>query len=791
MKAPIKWLREYVDIDMTAEEYANKMVMTGTGVEEVTDVAGFTGVVAGRVLSCEKHPDSDHLSVCLVDVGSDEPVTIVCGAPNVAKGQLVPVALSGAHLPGGVVIKKGKLRGVVSNGMICSGPELGIPEGLYPHCGDKGILVINEDYAPGTDAREILGVDDTTVDFEILANRPDCLSIWNLARETSAVLDERCVMPEIQVEEAGEEEFGDYAQVKVLDDELCPRYCARVIKNVKIAPSPMWMRKFLHAAGVRPINNIVDITNFVMLETGHPMHAFDLDKVKDHMIIVRRANKDETLTTLDGKLYDLNESMLVIADHEKATGLAGVMGGEESEITENTKEVLFEAAAFNYANIRMTSRALGIRTEASGRFEKGVAPATTMEALERACMLVNMLECGEVVKGSYDHYPNPVINPPIKASVEKINSLISTNLTGEEMADILQRLFFDVALDGDMLTATAPDWRTDIDTFADLAEEILRMNGYEHIPSTLMVGETMAGMRSENQIISDKIKRGLVAMGFFEALNFSFISPKWLTVSRLDDVAPIVLQNPLGEDTSVMRTTLIPSMLNTLSTNINRGNPEGRLFELSQVFIPAQANELPNEKTTVCLGMYGDKTDFYSIKDACCCLLATFGIEAKVVPGRREVFHPGRKAILTADGVEIGSLGEIHPDVAEAFGIEGTRVYAAQLDVAAVMAASKPLSDVRPLPKFPSVNRDLALVMDKGVCAGPVMDAMKKAGGKTLESIALFDIYTGAQVGLDNKSLAFTLNFRAMDRTLTEAEVNKSIDSILDAVSKQFGAKLR
>ena len=796
MKAPVKWLKDYVKIDMTAQEYARRMVMSGTGVESVDEVGdGFEGVVAGRVLTCQDHPNSDHLHVCTVDVGRGEALQIVCGAPNVAAGQLVPVALEGARLPGGVKIKKGKLRGVESQGMICSGPELDIPQGLYPHVGEAGILVFQEEYAPGTDVKEIFGLDDQAVDFEILANRPDCLSMWGLARESAAVLDQPCRIPPVQVEEQGQGRFEDYAQVRVMDDQLCPRYCARVIENVRIAPSPSWMRARLHAAGVRPINNIVDITNYVMLETGHPMHAFDLDKVRDHTIVVRRARPEEKLKTLDGKDHDLTQDMLVIADAHNATGLAGIMGGEESEILNDTRAVLFECAVFDRTNNRLTSRALGIRTEASGRFERGVCVEDTMQALERACMLVNQLGCGQVVPGAFDHYPNPQPPRQVCASAQRINSLISTQLTPEEMARLLNRLQIETSCQGDALTSQVPAWRGDIEMEADLAEEILRLYGYEHIPSTLMNGVTMAGMRSENQLLSDRVKRGLVAMGWFEAMNFSFISPKWLEKLGLDAqdrrLNPVRLRNPLGEDTSVMRTSLVPSMLNSLSLNISRGNPQAALFEMGPAFFPTQEGRLPLEERTLCLGLYGDQADFYQLKDACVCLLATLGIQPQAVPGGDGYYHPGRKALLQEAGEVLGQLGEVHPDVAQAFGIEGKRVYLAELSMAALMQHKKPVPPVAALPKFPAVSRDLALVMDEQVCVGPLMEAIRQAAGKELESVSLFDIYRGAQLGPGRKSAAFALTFRAADRTLTEAEIGKAMDKVLRAAQQQFDAKLR
>ncbi len=794
MKIPMNWLREYVDVKQDVTEYARRMVMTGTGVEGISATGSdFEGVVVGRVLTCEDHPNSDHLHVCTVDVGKDAPLQIVCGAPNVRAGQLVPVALEGARLPGGT-IKKGKLRGVESCGMICSGPELNIPAGLYPNVGDEGILVINDEVSPGVCVKGVLGLGDDVVDFEILANRPDCLSVWGIARESAAVLDEYCVMPEIEVEEKGKP-IDQYASIEVKDAALCPRYCARVVANVKIGPSPKWMRAYLHAAGVRPINNIVDITNFVMLETGHPMHAFDLSKVREGKIIVRRAKPGEVLTTLDGKTHTLTDTMLVIADADNATGLAGIMGGEESEIGEGTTSVLFECAAFERTGIRLTSRALGIRTEASARFEKGVCVENTLEALERACMLVNMLACGDVAPGVIDIYPSPTGEREITASASRMNRLMGVDVPPEAMEDILNRLNIDTTLCGDELTCVPPAWRGDIETEADLAEEVLRLYGYEHIPSTLPRGATMLGERSRNQRFRDRAKDALVGMGFYEALNYSFVSPKWLDAMGFDPgdgrLDPLPVRNPLGEDTSVMRTTLVPSMLAALSTNVNRGNAEARLFELSTAFKKTEAHQLPEEIPTLTLGLYGEGADFYQLRDAAMCLLQRFGIEASVEPGGENWLHPGRRAVLKAGKTVLGQMGEAHPDVAARFDLEGRRVYLAELSIGAMMAAEVPVSEVKPLPRFPAVSRDIALVMDEGVGIGGVIETIRRAAGKTLEDVKLFDLYRGTQVGLGKKSAAFALAFRAPDRTLTDVEVNASFDKIVRACENTHGAKLR
>ena len=796
MKIPMKWLKEYTNIPMTAQEYADRMIMTGTAVEGIENTAKFTGVVVGKVNSCVMHPDSDHLHICMVDVGKGEDLQIVCGAPNVHEGALVCAALDGAELPGDVHIKKGKIRGVESCGMLCSGPELDVPESVYPHCGNEGIILLKEDYVPGTPVAEIFGLGDDVIEYEILANRPDCLSVWGIARESATVLGEHCVLPEISYKENGKGTFSDYASVRVEDAVTCPRYCAKVITNVKIGPSPKWMREYLYGAGMRPINNIVDITNFVMLETGHPMHAFDLSKVKDHTIVVRRARENELLTTMDGKKYTLNPDMLVIADSENATGLAGIMGGEESEIVNDTASVLFECAVFERGNNRVTARSLGIRTEASGHFEKGVCPETCMEALNRACMLVEELGCGDIVPGCVDNYPDPAPRKVITASASRIRDRIGVNVSDETIEDILLSVNIDVEMEGDKLICTVPAYRVDIEGEADLSEEVLRLYGYDHIPSTLMTGETMPGFRNEDQSFATGIKKSLAGMGFFEAQNFSFISPAWIRKLDLpeDDERqnPVVIRNPLGEDTSVMRTSLVPSMLNSLALNMNRGNDSARLMEVAPAFFPAKDGELPEHRRTLCIGFYGENADFYELKRVILCLCARYGLKPDVREGGDGYYHPGRKAVLTLRGgsVKLGQMGEIHPLTAEKFDIPG-RVYVAEVNIAALKSCALEIGAVKPLPKFPAVSRDIALVVDESVGAGLLMAAIEKAAGKLCEGVKLFDVYRGERLGEGKKSLAFSLSFRSPDHTLTDAEIGAAMDKVLAAAAKNYGAALR
>ena len=796
MKVSMQWMKEYTDIPVSAQAFQDAMIMHGTGVEGVEDQnEQLQNVVVGKLVSVRPHENSDHMHVCMVDVGEEELVQIVCGAPNAREGILVPVAKVGAQLPGGVKIKKGKLRGVESYGMCCSGPEINVPEYLYPSIGDKGILEFNEEYAPGTDVRPILGVDDTIIDFEILANRPDCLSVWGVAREAAVTLGTKFNKPEIKVDTVSGK-MEDYVHIDVQDETLCPRYCARIIKNVKIGPSPMWMRKALNAAGVRAINNIVDITNYVMLETGHPMHAFDMAKVKDNHIIVRRANEGEKIVTLDGKERDLTTNMLMIADQTNATGIAGVMGGEESEITEETKTVMFEIAAFDRANIRQTTRALGLRTEASGRFERGVCAATCREAADRACQLVNMLGAGEVIDDVYDFYPNPKQVKPVVASVDRINARIGMKVSGEEMKSILTALDMQVELCGDQLTVTAPVYREDIETEEDLSEEVLRIHGYEHIQSTLIRGETAPGTRNTHMQMTDKVHTILSNKGLFEIRNFSFISPKLVDKLGLAQDDPrlnmLKVTNPLGEDTSVMRSTLVPSVLGTVSFNQRNNNETAMLYEIAPVFDVTERKdgELPKEHSMLCIGAYGPKVDFYLVRDIVMDMLARFGVESEIVVGAEVYHHPGRAAKLMVGDACIARIGELHPATAAAFEVS-KRTMLAEVDLKMLGELRAKMGHVRSLPKYPAVTRDIALVMDEATTIGSVLKVIRKAGGALLEKAEMFDIFRGAQVGEGKKSVAFSLSFRNPDRTLSDDDVNPVLKKILAACETNCGAMLR
>ena len=798
MKVPMKWIRAYADIPVDAETYMNKMIMIGDGVEGYERLGDeVENVVVGRVLTCVDHPNSDHLHITTVDVGGETPLQIVCGAPNVAAGQLVPVAMVGARLPGGVKIKKGKMRGEVSEGMICSGEELGCPPELYPNIWEKGILVFSEDYPLGADVKPILGLDDTVMDFEVLANRPDCLSVWGIARETAVALGTSFKKPEITVTETGKGDIRDYVKVEVRDTDLCPRYVARVIDNVRVGPSPKWLREYLYGAGMRSINNVVDITNFVMLETGHPMHAFDLDKVAGRQIIVRRAKAGEAITTLDGKQHVMQAGQLAICDAVKPSCVAGVMGGEESEITEKTRSVMFECAVFDYASVRLTARALGIRTESSGRFEKGVNIRTPLEAMQRACQLIHELDAGDVVPGIIDIYPNPAPQQVVTGSCARIARRAGVDIPPEDIVRILESLSFGVKRDGDLLTCAVPDFRQDITVGeADLCEEALRVYGYDRIPGTPLRGETTSGGRSAQMRLKNQVSGLLTGLGFCEIMNYSFVSPK--SVEKLGLAADdprlnmLAIRNPLGEDTSVMRTTLVPDMLKTLALNMNHGNETALLFEASTVFDPVNRTEenLPTETRRLCLGAYGKAVNFFTLRAVVERLLNALGIPFAVERHAETYLHPGRAARLVSGAETVCVLGEVNPETRDRFELTG-RACVAELDLDQLLRLQQPMGTVKPMPRFPAVTRDLSLVMDENVEVGPMLRTLAQAGGSLLEDARLFDVYRSPILGANKKSVAFSFVFRAHDRTLTEAEISRAMDKLLKTASEAYGAVIR
>lgn len=794
MKTSLNWIMSCAQAKCSPEEYQHKMIMSGTAVDDISPLFDFSGVVVGRVLTCEKHENSDHLHVCQVDVGEDSPLQIVCGAPNVKAGLLVPTAVVGAKLSE-FTIKKGKIRGVESQGMLCSATELMIPQEVYPSVGEAGLLILNEEYAPGTDLLEALDLDDHVVDFDILANRPDCLSVWGVARETAAVFKAPFDPQLGSVKEAGGD-IRDYARVDVENSTLCPRYQARVVKNIRLAPSPLWMRARLHAAGMRAINNIVDITNYVMLETGHPMHAFDLNQVKGRHIIVREASPDETLTTLDGKKHRMRGGELLICDENGPTGLAGIMGGLESEITENTQKILFECAAFDRTLTRIVSRRLGIRTESSGRFEKGVNPATVQAAMDRACELINLLNAGDVVSGVIDLYPNPVSPVNLTCSVKRIAHRAGVDIKGEDMVDILHRLDFKAALDGDALKVTPPIHRTDIEMEDDVCEEVLRLYGFEHIPETLLRGETTPGKDSPYRLMKRRYQRTLSALGFDEIFNFSFTAQKQLDNLGLPAgdarLSPIKIKNPLGEDTAVMRTTLAPDMLKTLAYNIAQRNEEARLYEFGTIYDAFTRTQegLFAEKRALCLGAYGDKADFYQMRDAVLTMLEQARLRADIQKGGEAYHHPGRSARILINGKAIALVGEVHPAAAERFNLT-RRCFIAEVDFELLSELFQSLDAVKALPKTPAVHRDLALVLEKEQELLPVLREIEKAGSRLLEEVRLFDVFEGEQVGQGKKSAAFSLKLRDPEKTLEEAEIIRVIEKVKKKLKDAFQAEIR
>ncbi|MHC1785870.1 MAG: phenylalanine--tRNA ligase subunit beta [Christensenellales bacterium] len=796
MKTSMNWLRCYTPISLDDQAYMEAMIRTGTAVERVERLGdSLDQVVVGRVVSCLPHENSDHLHVCQVDVGAGDLLQIVCGAPNVAEGQLVPVALVGAKLPGGLEIKPGKLRGVASNGMLCSASELLVPQDLYPSVGEAGLLVFGEDHPLGSPVRLALGLDDAVVDVEVLANRPDLLSVWGLARESAAVLDLPFTLPRLDYRE-GPGDIRDYVAIRIEDEERCPRYAGRVIRNVRVAPSPLWLRSFLHAAGMRSINNIVDITNYVMLETGHPMHAFDLQQVRGGQIIVRTAGLGESLTTLDGRQHALVGGELLICDGQGPIGLAGIMGGLESEITGDTRDILFECAAFERAQTRVTARSLGIRTEASGRFERGVNPATVMTALDRACHLVEALGAGEVVGGCYDYYPHPQQRPPVVGSVQRIAGRTGVAISGEEMVSLLERLQFEVSLAGDRLSATPPLFRQDIEQEADLCEEVLRLAGYDRIPSTRLRGEATSGGDSLRRRRQSGLQAVLSGLGYDEIINFSFFGQKQLDSLNLppDDkrLNALRILNPLGEDTALMRTTLAPDMIRVLGLNMAHGNKEARLYEFGTLYDALTRTEegLITERPCLSLGCYGPDLGFYPMRDAVLTLLAQQGIAYDIKAAESSYLHPGRCAVISAGSTNIALVGEVHPDIADAFGLT-ERACLAEIDLAALYAGSEPMGHVQDLPRMPSVGRDIALVLSETQPLLPVLQAIRRAGGALLEETQLFDVYRGAQLPEGKKSVAFSLSFRAADRTLEEKEIAALMDKIQRSCRMQFGAEVR
>lgn len=793
MNLSMEWLREYVDIDkMPMRDFTEALTMSGSKVESYGEVGSeIDKVVVGKILSVDKHPDSDHLVVCQVDAGENEPLQIVTGADNVFAGALVPVALSGSSLPGGKKIKKGKLRGVVSNGMLCSLGELGLTKNDFPYAIEDGIFIIEEDCKPGEDIKKVTGQDDTVVEFEITPNRPDCLSVIGLAREVAATFDKKLNYPDTAVKCASGK-TTDFVNAAVHEKTLCTRYMARAVRNVKIGPSPLFIRKRLRNAGVRPINNIVDITNYVMLEYGQPMHAFDYRQIKGGTINVRLAKEGEKITTLDGTERTLDDRMLVIADCEKPVAVAGVMGGEFSGIMDDTNTIVFESAMFDAASVRLTAKRLNMRTEASARYEKGLDAQNTYGALERACRLVELLGIGDVCDDYIDIDNSDKTPHKVLLDADWVNRFLGTNIDKQFMVDTLKKLEFKV--EGDMVTA--PSYRADIEQKPDIAEEVARFYGYNTIPTTMIAGSARGGLTNEQNFEKSAFTM-LLGLGYSEVQTYSFISPKYYDKIKMSAESPlrssVKIINPLGEDTSIMRTTTLPSMLETLAFNYNNRNLDAKLFEIGKVYMPKGKDELPDEYTKISLGAYGKGIDFYSLKGDIEELIEKLGVNSSLIeytPYKDDhAYHPGRCAKITINGIDTGILGEIHPEVQAAYGID-TRTYAAIIDFNTVLENKADDKHYTPLPKFPSTARDIAVTCDEAMTVMELEAAMKAAAGKVIEKIELFDIYRGKQIPEGKKSVAFSVIMRAADRTLTDNEADSAVGKVLKALEK-IGATLR
>ena len=804
MNTSLSWIKTYVpDLDVTAQEYTDAMTLTGTKVEGFTELdADLDKIVIGQIDKIEKHPDADKLIICQVNIGT-ESVQIVTGAPNVKEGDKVPVVLDGGRVagghdgkmtPGGIKIKKGKLRGVESFGMMCSIEELGSTREMYPEAPEYGIYIFPEDAVVGESAVKALGLDDVVFEYEITSNRVDCYGVLGIAREAAATFQKKFCPPIVEVKE-NDEKASDYVKVTVEDPELCPRYCARVVKNVKIGPSPKWMQRCLASNGIRPINNLVDIANYVMEEFGQPMHAYDLDTIANQEIVVRRAGKDEKFVTLDGQERIMDENVLMICDGEKAVGIAGIMGGENSMITDDVKTVLFEAACFDGTSIRLSSKRIGLRTDASGKFEKGLDPNNAQAAIDRACQLMEELGAGEVVGGMVDVCSETREPSRVKFEPEKINKLLGTSLTKEEMIDYLGRV--ELAYDEKTDEIVAPTFRQDIHCNADVAEEVARFYGYDKIPMTLPTGEATTGKLPFKLRIQEVARDIAEYCGFSEGMSYSFESPKVfdkLCIPEDSDLRKVItISNPLGEDYSIMRTSTLNGMLASLSTNYNRRNKDVRLYELGNIYLPKSlpVTELPDERTMFTLGMYG-KGDFFDMKGVCEEFFEKIGMKKKVTydPNSGKPFlHPGRQANMIYEGKVVGYLGEVHPAVADNYSI-GEKAYIAVIDILDVLEFAGFNHKYTGIAKYPAVTRDLSLVVPHAVLAGQIEEIFDQRGGNILESYQLFDIYEGAQIEKGFKSMAYSLVFRAHDKTLGENEISAAMKKIMNGLNG-LGIELR
>lgn len=805
MNTALSWIKAYVpDLEAEAQEYTDAMTLTGTKVEgyECLD-KNLEKIVVGEITKIEGHPDADKLIICQVNVG-EESIQIVTGAPNVKEGDKVPVVLDGGKVAGGhdggplpeegIQIKQGKLRGIDSFGMMCSIEELGATKEMYPNAPENGIYILPADAVPGSDAIELLGLHDVVFEYEITSNRVDCYSVIGIAREAAATFDKKFVPP-VVTETGNAEDIHDYLKVSVMDTELCPRYCARMVKNIQLAPSPEWMQRRLAASGIRPINNIVDITNYVMEEYGQPMHAFDYDLLAGHEIVVKRANDGDTFQTLDGQERKLDASTLMICDGEKEVGIAGIMGGENSKITDDVKTMVFEAACFHGTNIRLSSKKVGLRTDASGKFEKGLDPNNAEAAVNRACQLIEELGAGEVVGGMIDIYPEKRTEKRIPFDAEKVNRLLGTQISEADMLGYFKKL--DLGYDAAAKEVIAPTFRQDLECPADIAEEVARFYGYDKIPATLPSGEATTGGLTYKLRIEQLARSIAEFCGFSQCMNYSFESPKAFDKLLLNQDSPlrqaVSISNPLGEDFSVMRTTPLNGMLNSLATNYNRRNKAVRLYELANIYLPKQLplTELPDERMQFVLGFYGEG-DFFTMKGVVEEFLEKAGMRKKPhynPESGKGFLHPGRQADIVYDGVTLGYLGEVHPEVADNYKI-GEKVYLAVLDMPSVEPFTTFDRKYTGIAKYPAVTRDISMVVPKEVLVGQIEAVIEQRGGKILESYQLFDIYEGSQILAGYKSVAYSVTFRAKDRTLEDKEVNAVMEKILHGL-KDLKIELR
>ena len=797
MDVPMSWMKEYAPVTTDIKDFIEDITLSGSKVEGYTTVAGeIKNVVTGLIKGIEKHPDAEKLVICKIDAGQGRDLTIVTGAPNVKVGDYVPVALNNSVIAGGKEIKTGELRGVVSEGMLCSVEELGCDAHDFPDAPEYGIYIFPEPVELGKDIVEVMDLRDEVVEYEITSNRPDCFSVLGIAREAAATYGIPFHYPEITVKEEAEGKAEDFVKVTIENSDLCPRYVARVVKNVKIGPSPRWMRKRLRMAGVRPINNIVDITNYVMLEMGQPMHAFSIETIKDSHIIVRNAKAGETITTLDGVERNLDPSMLVIADPEKAVAIAGVMGGENSMIVEGSQAVLFESANFDGPNVRITAKKVGLRTDASSKFEKGLDPNLALEAVNRAVQLVELLGAGDVVPGVVDEYPNKRDTWELSYDPAWINKFLGIHISEEEMQKIFEKI--ELKVDTVNHVVTVPTFRPDLEAQADLAEEIARFYGYNKIESTLASGTPTVGKKTYEQNIKTLVKDTVIANGLCEALTYSFESPKVfdkLLISADSELRKaIVISNPLGEDFSIMRTVSFNGILNALATNYNRRNESAGLFEIAKVYIPEALplQDLPHEIPMLTMGMYGNM-DFYDMKGIVEHLMNVLGMDkvAEYVPEKELPWmHPGRTAAVVVKGEAVGFFGELHPIVAKNYGI-GTRAYLAVLDMEKVTEYANRSVVYKALPKFPAITRDIAMMVKEDVTVKEIADIIKANGGAYLEEVKLFDVYQGAQIEAGHKSVAYSIAFRSAEKTLSDADIADAMDAMLKELAEKLGAQLR